>query len=104
MENVANYNVELFTNPDKALIAYWLFDDQASARSFFEGMKKGSTAYTVTVTLQQDGDQMEAFQMGNEEQDQRPLEKVNYQALAAQFQQPLGTDDFDRHLLTDAGK
>lgn len=100
MKGAETYTVEMFTNPDKPSIASWTFDDQASARTFYEGMKRGCTAYAITVVLEKHRVQIDAFKMGNEDQDHRPLGKVNYQESANQFQQLHGTDDFDRLPIT----
>ena len=80
---VNRYIVNMVVDPDQPNLAYWSFDTLSEAHDFFNVLKKGMTACTVTLhLLDQDRTELESCKLGDEDHSTTPVGKVDYrQAL-----------------------
>lgn len=77
------YTVSMTINPEQPNLAYWMCDTLAEARQLFDFLKKGMTAYTITLHLtDRDGiTDLECFRMGDEERAATPTRGVDYREM-----------------------
>ena len=79
------YAVHMTINPDQPDLAYWCFATLEEAERCFKLLKKGMTAYTITLTLT-DNDlphrDLQTFKLGDEDHEAVPArEKVDYREM-----------------------
>jgi len=69
MSNKNHYTVTLNKAGDDLSVCYWAFDHLEDAKSFLSVLKRGCTAYEVSVSITDEKQKLiDAWRMGDEDQ------------------------------------
>lgn len=69
MSNKNHYTVTLDKVGDELSVCYWTFDTLEAAKSFLNVLKRGCTAYEVSVSITDNSlNLVEGWRMGDEDQ------------------------------------